>query len=109
MSNSISNPNAKTSTLDATTELRKNMNYLEKFGLSPSIAKHINFQLIFNDIYINNPIIASDIELNSYILYYLEIYQFSQSLVVNYMLEIFHEKFHRWKYIKFSKLEKYIR
>ena len=64
MSNSTSNLNAETSTLDAAVELRKNINYIEKFGLPPSVAQHIDFQLIFNDIYIDNPKITSDIKLN---------------------------------------------
>ena len=64
MSNSTSNLNAKTSILDAATKLSKNMNYLKKFGLLPNIAQHIDFQLIFNDVYINKPIIISNIKLN---------------------------------------------
>ena len=74
MSNSISNPNVKTSTLDAATELKENINYIEKFGPPPSITQYIDSQLILNDIHIDDPKIASDIELNSYILHCLESY-----------------------------------
>ena len=35
------------------------------------------YRLIFNDIYIDNPIIVSDIELNSYLIDCFESYQFS--------------------------------
>ena len=109
MSNSTSDPNAETSTLDAAAELRENMNYIEKFGLPPSVAPHINSRLILNDIHINDPTIASDIELNSYVLHCLESYQLSQSLVVDYMLEVFCEEFYGWGYTEFSRLDKYIR
>ena len=94
MSNLTSDPNAETSTLDGAAELRENMNYIEKFELSPSVTQHIDSRLIFNDIYIDNPKIASDIKLNLYVLHYLESYQLSQSLMVNYMLKVFYEEFH---------------
>ena len=61
MSNSISDPNAKTSTLDATAKLIENMNYIEKFRLPPSVAPYIDFRLILDDIHIDDPTIASDI------------------------------------------------
>ena len=109
MSNSTSDPNAETSTLDAAAELRENMNYIEKFGLPPSVAQHIDSRLILNDIHIDDPTIASDIELNSYVLHCLEIYQLSQSLVVDYMLEVFREEFHGWGYTEFSRLDRNIR
>ena len=35
-----------------------------KFGLPTNIAQYIDFCLIFNNIYIDDYIIASDIELN---------------------------------------------
>ena len=85
------------------------MNYIEKFGSPLSIVPHINSRLILNDIHIDDFTIASDIKLNSYVLHCLESYQLSQSLVVDYMLEVFCEKFHGWGYIEFSKLDKYIR
>ena len=94
MSNLISNLNATISTLDATAELRKNMNYLKKFGLSLSVAQHIDSRLIFNDVHINNLTIASDIKLNSYVFHYFKSYQPSHTLVVDYMLEIFCMEFH---------------
>ena len=53
MSNSTSNPNAKTNTLNAAVELRKNMNYIKKFGFPPSVAPHIDSRLILNDIHID--------------------------------------------------------
>lgn len=43
MFNSISILNAKTNTLNAIAELRKNMNYIKKFGLPANVAQHINF------------------------------------------------------------------
>ena len=107
MSSPTSDCNLKT--LDAAAEIRENINYIEKFGLPPSVAQHINSRLIFNDVHIDDPIIASDIELNSYVLHCLESYQFSQSLVVDYMLEIFHGEFYGWGYTEFSRLDKYIR
>ncbi len=95
MSNSASNPNAETSTLDVIADLRENMNYIKKFGLSSSIAQYIDSWLIFNDAHIDNLTIVSDIKLNSYVFYYLESYQLSQSLVIDYMLEVFCEEFYR--------------
>ena len=38
MSKSTSDPNAKTSILDAAIELRENMNYIEKFKLPLNVA-----------------------------------------------------------------------
>ena len=72
MSNSISNQNAKTSILDATIKLKKNMNYLEKFELPLSITQYIDSRLIFNNVNINNPIIISNIEFNLYALHFIE-------------------------------------
>lgn len=74
MSNSISNSNAKTSILNATAKLRENINYIEKFGLPPSVTQYINSRPIFNNIHIDDPTIASDIKLNSYVLHCLESY-----------------------------------
>ena len=42
MSNLISNLNGKNSTLNAATKLKKNINYIEKFGLSLNVAQYIN-------------------------------------------------------------------
>ena len=50
------------------------MNYKKKFGLSLSITQYINSWLIFNNVYIDNPTIALDIELNLYVFYYLKSY-----------------------------------
>ena len=82
MSNLISNPNSKTSTLDAAAE-RENLNYIAKFRLPANVAHHINLQLILHNVHIDKPTIASDIELNLYVLHRLESYQLSQSLVVD--------------------------
>ena len=95
MSNSISNQNAKTSTLNTVAQLRENINCIKKLGLPLSIVQHINSRLIFNDAHINDPIIASDIELHFYVLHYLESYQLNQILIIDYMLEIFCEEFYR--------------
>ncbi len=109
MSNPASDPNAETSTLDAAVDLKDNMNCIEKFGLSSSVTQQIDSRLILNGAHIDDPTIASDIELNSYVLHCLESYQLSQSLVIDYMLEIFYEEFYEWGYIEFSRLDKYIR
>ncbi len=85
------------------------MNCIEKFGLPLSVAQQIDSRLILNSAHIDDPTIASDIELNSYVLYCLESYQLSQSLVVDYMLEIFRKEFYGWGYTEFSRLNKYIR
>lgn len=74
MSNPVSNLNAETSTLDVAINLRENMNCIKKFGLSPSIIQQIDSWLIFNGAHIDNPIITSDIELNSYIFHFRESY-----------------------------------
>lgn len=42
MSNSTSNQSAKTSTLNAVTKLRENMNYIKKFGLLLCVAQYID-------------------------------------------------------------------
>lgn len=94
MSNLISDPNTKTSILDAAADLRENINYIEKLRLFPSVAKYINSQHIFNDIHINDLTIASNIKLNLYVFHCLESYQLSQSFVVDYILEIFYEEFY---------------
>ena len=85
------------------------MNYIKKFGLPPSVTQHIDSQLILNEIHIDNPIIALDIKLNSYVFHCLKNYQLSQSLVVDSMLEVFCGEFYRWGYTKFSRLDKYIK
>ena len=108
MFNSASNPNAKTSTLNAIADLRENMNCIKKFELPPSVTQQIDSQLIFNGVHIDNPTIASDIKFNSYVFYCLESYHFSQSLVVDYMLEIFRWEFYGWGYTEFNRLDKYI-
>ena len=109
MFNLTSDLNAKISTLDTAADLRENMNYIEKFGLHPSVAQYIDSRLILNGAHIDNPIIVSDIKLNSYALHCLESYQLSQKLVVNYMLEIFCKEFYGLGYIEFSRLDQYIR
>ena len=109
MSNPARDPNAETSTLDAAADLRENMNCIVKFGLPPSVAQHIDSRLILNDAHIDDPTIASDIEFNSYVFQCLESYQLSQSLVVNYILEVLREEFYGWGYTEFRRLDKYIR
>ncbi len=74
MSNSTRDLNPKTSTLDAVAELRKIINCIEKIGLPPSVAQYIDSRLILNDTHIDNTKIASNIELNLYVLYCLESY-----------------------------------
>ena len=104
MSSSTSNHNPKTTTLDAVAE-RENLNYISKFGLPVNIAHHIDSRLIFYNIHIDNPIIASDLELNLWVFNCLESYQLSPSLVVDLILEVFCKKFQQWGYTEFSKLD----
>lgn len=108
MSTSISNLNPKTTTLDAAA-VRKNPNYIAKFGLPGSIAQHINSRLIFNDVHINDLIIALDIKVNSWVLNCLKSYHLSPTLVIHKMLKVFCNKFYRWNYTEFSKLDHHIR
>ena len=95
-------------TLDAVAK-RENLNCISKFRLPTSVAQHIDLCLILHDVHINNPTIASDVELNSRVLNCLESYQLNPSLVVNLMLEVFREEFHGWGYTKFSRLDRNIR
>lgn len=74
MSNLRSNSKAKTNTLDAIAKSKKNMNYIKKFELPLSFGQYINFQLIFNNVYIDKSIIASNIKFNLYVFYYFESY-----------------------------------
>lgn len=37
-----SDPNTKTNILDAIAEVKKNLNYIKKFGLPASIGQHID-------------------------------------------------------------------
>ena len=92
-SSPLSNRNSKTTTLDAATE-RENLNCISKFGLPVSIAQYIDLRLIFYNVHIDDPTIASDIKPNLWVLNSLESYQLSPSLVVNLMLEVFCKKFH---------------
>lgn len=64
MSLSTSNPNSENKTSN-TVAIKDNQSYIEKFELPPSITQHIDSCLIFNDIHINNPTIASNIKHNS--------------------------------------------
>lgn len=50
-------------TLDINT-IRENLGYLTKFELPLSITQYINTYLTFYDVYINDPIMISDVELN---------------------------------------------
>ena len=108
MSSPSSDHNPKTMTLDAATE-RENLNYISKFGLPANVAHHIDSRLILHDVHIDDPTIASDVELNSRVLNCLESYQLSPSLVVDLMLEVFREEFQGWGYMEFSKLDRHIR
>ena len=92
MSSPISNHNPETTTLDAPAE-RENLNYISKFGLPANITHHIDSRLILHDVHIDDPRIALDVKLNSWVLYCLESYQLSPSLVVNLILEVFREEF----------------
>ena len=104
MLSSTNNSNAK-NTSSNTAAIKKNLSYIKKFGLPASITQQINSYLIFNNVYINNLTITSDIKLNSWVFNYLESYQLDLSLVVHIMLEVFRDEFHGWGYIEFSKLD----
>ena len=88
MSSPTSDHNPDTTTLDIAIE-RENLSYISKFGLPANVAHHINSRLILYDVHINDPIITSDIKLNSWVFNCLENYHLSPSLVVNLMLEVF--------------------
>ena len=103
-----SDRNPETTILDAVAE-RENLNCISKFGLPTSVAQHIDSCLILHDVYIDDPIIALDVELNLWILNCLERYQLSLSLVVDLMLEVFHEEFHGGGYTEFSRLDQNIK
>jgi hypothetical protein len=107
MSSSTSDPSPDAATLDAAD--KANLAYISKFGLPSSVAQHIDSRLILNDIHIDNPTTASDIELNSWVLNCLESYQFRPSLVADMMLEVFRDEFYGWGYTEFSKLDRHIR
>ena len=74
MFNPASDPNAATSILGAAADLKENMNCIMKFGLPPSVAQQIDSQLILNSAHIDDPTIASNIELNFYVFHCLESY-----------------------------------
>ena len=108
MSSSTNDPNAETTTSNITT-IKDNLSYIEKFGLPAGVAQHINSSLILNDVHIDDPTTASDIELNSWVLNFLESYQLDSSLVVHMMLEVFRDEFQGWGYTESSKLDQHIR
>ena len=58
-----SNRNPKATSLDAAAK-RENLNCISKFGLSANIAQHIDSCLILYDVDVDDPTIASNVELN---------------------------------------------
>lgn len=108
MFSATSNYNPKTTFLDAAAK-KENFNYILKFGLSANVAHNIDLRLIFFNAPIDNPIIALNVKFNLWVFTCLQSYQLNPSLVVNLMLEVFCKKFHKWKYIEFSKLDQNIR
>ena len=108
ISTSTSDPNPDTTTLNAAA-VRENLNYIENFGLPPSVAQHIDTRLIFHDVHIDDPTTASDIELNSWVLNCLESYQLRPTLVIHRMLDVFRDEFYGWGYTEFSKMDRHIR
>ena len=68
-----SNNNPKIIILDAAAE-REILNYISKFQLSVNVAHHIDSRLILHNVHIDNPIITSDVKLNSWVLNCLESY-----------------------------------
>ena len=107
MSSSTSDPSPNAATLNVVE--KTNLTYISKFGLPSSVAQHIDSCLIFNDIHIDNPTTASDIELNLYVFNCLKSYQFRPSLIADMMLEVFRNEFYGWGYTEFSKLDQHIR
>lgn len=89
---SISSLTPKTTTLDIAD--RENLIYIVKFGISLSIAQYINFYQIFNNIYIDTFITASDIKLNSWFFNCLKSYKFRLTLFIKLMLKVFYDKFY---------------
>lgn len=85
------------------------MNYIEKFGLPIGLAQYINSCFIFHDIYINDLIRTSDIELNLWVSNCFKSYQLRPTLVIYKILDVFCDEFHRWGNTKFSKLNQDIR
>lgn len=63
MSTSINNHNLKITILNIIIE-RENLKHISKFCLAASIIQYIDLHLILFDIYIDNLIIALDIEFN---------------------------------------------
>lgn len=61
MSLLISNLNSKTKNSN-TAAIKDNLNYIKKFGLPTGVIQYINSCLIFNDVHIDDPTIAFDIE-----------------------------------------------
>lgn len=107
MSTSTSNLNPEAAMLDVAD--RENLIYIAKFGLPSSVAQRINSHQILDDIYIDDPTTTSDIELNSWVLNCLESYNLRPTLVVELMLEVFHDEFHGWGYTEFSRLDRHIK
>ena len=103
MTSSTRNPSPNPATLDAAD--KANLTYLSKFGLSLSVAQHINSRLILNDIHIDDSATASDIKLNLWVRNYLEGYQLSPRLVIHMILEVFCEMFYELENTEFSRLD----
>ena len=94
MSFSTNNPNAK-KTSSNTAAIKDKLSYIKKFELFVDVIQHINSRLIIKDVHIDNPTIALDVELNSWVLNYLKSYQLNPSFIVYIMLEVFLDEFHR--------------
>ena len=105
---STNDPNAETTSSNIAA-IKENLSYIEKFGLPAGVAQRIDSRFILNDVHIDDPTTASDIELNSWVLNFLESYQLDSSLVVHMMLEVFRDEFQGWKYTEFSRLDRHIR
>ena len=59
----LSDRNPEITTLNTAAE-KENLNCILKFGLPANVAQYIDLRLILHDIYIDDPTIASNIELN---------------------------------------------
>ena len=77
---STTNHNSEITTLD--TIEREKLKYISKFRFPISVAQHMDLRLILHNVQINDLSIALDIELNSWVLNYLESYQLCPTLVI---------------------------
>lgn len=108
MSSTTSNRNINAATFNTAGD-KENLTYMAKFGLPPSVAQHINLCLISKNIHIDDLMSASNMKLNSWIFYFLEIYYLRLDLFINIMLEVCRREFYKWEYMEFGRLKQHIK